>query len=935
MATYKIDSLDINDDSAYSIGDGVEFGDPQLRTDIQPFINEHGGEIVEGSDNYDNVEHKIPVYVLGSSLNTLYANLSALQAKIIKKNIEFEFKYDNATNSNYADVLYTKVSGAFSFANWRHFIDNDRILVELILVCKPFWRGSQVTIGPLYYSKSPAIIQPSTVSGDIETPAVLELSTSNFGLVQQASDTGVISTSPSVTLSSTAIAGNLIVIGIGVDKNATSVTPPSGFTLIQSYTSASVSGAMAYKVANGTETTITWSLGTVGAAGCTMWAGEYRGTLSSGVLDVSVENDSGAGAVSTLATGTTAATAQNDEIAIAMMMIDSVSVESYTWDNSFSSVYDDSETGGCGGLFVASKTLTTTGTQTSTCTWTTADQAYACLATFKLNAPAASQKAFGNSLVIGSRSRDKAISESIFNPIKDFQGSTGTGFYNGEFARTACSSAWTNLSGNSDDINAIDMVNANVGFAACDGGLILKTTNGGATITRKSSSATGTAQNLSGIAAPTSNIIFVAGCGGVIKKSTNGGTSWVNQTSNTLAWLRGMHFNSSNLGWVVGDTRVIRKTTNGGASWNTQTSTHTAQQFQSIYFINSNLGCITGIDFGGNAFVTQSTNGGTSWVSKTIPASSRGGLYNVYFNSSNLGWVVGDKLICKTTNGGASWVNREDGMPTNMICKDVQFSSSITGFTAGWNGKIIKTINGSSWTEQTSNISNGLNGLSVINSSVVFIAGDGYSLLKTTDGGDTWTKQVAAWALSNSSNYQDTYRCYARVRTNSTNPDGVQMRASAGWAGGSVVASSAVSLSNTTKQQVVDLGNISIPAVPLSSGVSATPIVKLEAKNGSTKSINFDTDWAALTPMSGQIHLNTTTATSAKPITLDFDAEAVNKSYDNVDWIGDPGIKLNPGTNNNIIALETKTYSTGTDGYNPVNVSISYFPRFLNPVSTT
>src|SRR3989304_4053908 len=92
-------------------------------------------------------------------------------------NVGFEFAYDGASSS-FADVLFTEVSGGFSFSNWRFYIRENKVLVELLLTCRPFWRGDQVTIRPLYYNKSPAIITPGDIQGDVETPAVLELSSS-------------------------------------------------------------------------------------------------------------------------------------------------------------------------------------------------------------------------------------------------------------------------------------------------------------------------------------------------------------------------------------------------------------------------------------------------------------------------------------------------------------------------------------------------------------------------------------------------------------------------------------------------------------------------------------------------------------------------------------------------------------------------------------
>ncbi len=221
--------------------------------------------------------------------------------------------------------------------------------------------------------------------------------------------------------------------------------------------------------------------------------------------------------------------------------------------------------------------------------------------------------------------------------------------------------------------------------------------------------------------------------------------------------------------------------------------------------------------------------------------------------------------------------------------------------------------------------------MSAINSSKIYVAGDGYTVLKSLDYCETWEQPLTSWGLSEG--YKGNYTAFMRARTNSTNPTGVQLRASAGWAGGSVVANSAVNLSSTSAQmQWANLGNINIPVVPLSSGITAMPIIELEAKNGSTKAVQVDADVACLLPNDGETFYTSTSATASQSITLYYGNEAVNKGYDNVDWVGTPGIKLRPGTDNNIVLMETRSPSTSTKGISPARVSFSYYPRYLSPV---
>ena len=69
------------------------------------------------------------------------------------------------------------------------------------------------------------------------------------------------------------------------------------------------------------------------------------------------------------------------------------------------------------------------------------------------------------------------------------------------------------------------------------------------------------------------NIGWIVGNNGTIRATTDGGTTWLPQTSNTAAALRDVHFRDSLHGWIVGDGGTILATADGGANWVPETST--------------------------------------------------------------------------------------------------------------------------------------------------------------------------------------------------------------------------------------------------------------------------------------------------------------------------------------------------------------------------
>lgn len=119
-------------------------------------------------------------------------------------------------------------------------------------------------------------------------------------------------------------------------------------------------------------------------------------------------------------------------------------------------------------------------------------------------------------------------------------------------------------------------------------------------------------------------------------------------------------------------------------------------------------------------------------------------VYDVYFTSSNTGFVVGEGgKILKTTNAGSTWDSTSFAGVSAFY--SVHFPTANVGYAVGKsssgsnNGPIYKTTNaGSTWLPQTSNSSGILAGLFFVNENVGDAVGD-RDLVKTTNGGTSWT----------------------------------------------------------------------------------------------------------------------------------------------------------------------------------------------------
>lgn len=95
-------------------------------------------------------------------------------------------------------------------------------------------------------------------------------------------------------------------------------------------------------------------------------------------------------------------------------------------------------------------------------------------------------------------------------------------------------------------------------------------------------------------------------------------------------------------------------------------------------------------------------------------------------------------LIQSTCFAGSGWFFQNSGTTSNL--QTAYFVSSSTGWIAGEGGTILKTTNGGDlWVSQTSGISSTLNSICFSSSSIGYAAGINGIILKTTNGGTNWT----------------------------------------------------------------------------------------------------------------------------------------------------------------------------------------------------
>ncbi|HRJ86734.1 MAG TPA: YCF48-related protein, partial [Ignavibacteria bacterium] len=304
-----------------------------------------------------------------------------------------------------------------------------------------------------------------------------------------------------------------------------------------------------------------------------------------------------------------------------------------------------------------------------------------------------------------------------------------------------CTSAqWVlQVSGVNTSLLDIDFINENTGWACGDGGVVVKTTNGGVNWVQQN---TGLFKRLEGIDAVDANTIYSVGWFQTIIKSTNGGSNWQvirDGPSGVGSTFFKCFFLNVNTGWLLrSGGGYVLKTTNGGITFD---SVFTNNSFnRDIYFKDAN----TGVICGDGAWIIRSTDGGVSWAQIPLPLlTSAPNLYRISF-VGNTGWTIGEggesglgRMVFRTTNFGISWDSiARVPYPNNELIYSVFFANNNTGYCGGTFGHIFKSTNGGiNWYQQNVPINGFRNDFWFPNDSTGWVVGGGGYILRTTNGG--------------------------------------------------------------------------------------------------------------------------------------------------------------------------------------------------------
>jgi photosystem II stability/assembly factor-like uncharacterized protein len=224
---------------------------------------------------------------------------------------------------------------------------------------------------------------------------------------------------------------------------------------------------------------------------------------------------------------------------------------------------------------------------------------------------------------------------------------------------------------------------------------------------------------------------------GVVLKTIDGGNNWSAIDTFGVQSLYGIHFMNETIGMAVGLGGKILRTENGGNYWSISQE-NSWEYFRDVFVIDEQNHIIASGDGYTSGFALRSLN--TNWWSvifDTIDISPRA----VYMNTNTTGFMVGYGKVFKTEDAAVTWQTTD---VRGDFFKSIHFPSESVGYIAGFQGSVLKTTDGGNSWEQLHKKSGAffrgtkLEKVHFWDEYTGLVCGLNGKLLFTGDGGNNW-----------------------------------------------------------------------------------------------------------------------------------------------------------------------------------------------------
>jgi photosystem II stability/assembly factor-like uncharacterized protein len=311
---------------------------------------------------------------------------------------------------------------------------------------------------------------------------------------------------------------------------------------------------------------------------------------------------------------------------------------------------------------------------------------------------------------------------------------------------------WLNPTPNPYTNQAVRFVNANRGFVVQSTGTLLRTDDAGQHWQQERQG-----DNLTSIDFSPDGVGFLLNKAGVLWRSVDAGTTWTristapqaapgayygpSPPSLQLTYLR-VHAVSADTVVEVGTNATLRRSADGGKTWTTCTLGPDVRDISSSYFVSGRVGFVG--SWGGRIYKT--TDAGTTWTKLSEVNYAPSNITLLYFLNSRVGFARrGYTDLLRTTDGGRTWTLYTDSHLEGIL--DMHFANEQVGMAVGEYGVMYSTTTGGlSWTAIGLAAATGLYagnnwyGVRFTSPTNAYVVGQGRqgTILRTTDAGRTW-----------------------------------------------------------------------------------------------------------------------------------------------------------------------------------------------------
>lgn len=259
---------------------------------------------------------------------------------------------------------------------------------------------------------------------------------------------------------------------------------------------------------------------------------------------------------------------------------------------------------------------------------------------------------------------------------------------------------------------------------------------------------------------------FAAGASGVILKTTDAGASWHSVGPGGSYDFRGISFSDSTRGWVVSLLGQVFKTVDGGETWTFVSDDaggdfYVVERFYDIDMWSSTSGFAVGGAQDTQPMVAKTTNAGSFWSvpldfllgsytppesQDPFPPDGLGDLYGLDVRSATKAWVAGQDVFKSPTLSviwawnGTQWLRQSVSGTGRLL--DIAFGTDTAGAAVGDSGMARYTVNGgTTWLASTTGVTTELSGFDSLSTGRGWAVGQGGVILRTDDQGATWVGQ--------------------------------------------------------------------------------------------------------------------------------------------------------------------------------------------------